>query len=129
MSSGAPERLLWFPTASEEGASAERAAMSDEELLARVQAGDDDVLGVLFDRYAHLCLGIAFRILRDRGEAEGMVQEMFLEVAQQASFVFSGTEIHRLKNTLRGRASRGGLNALYQTGGPRSLQIALKLIF
>jgi hypothetical protein len=25
--------------------------------------------------------------------------------------------------------SLGGLNALYQTGGPRSLQIALKLLF
>jgi RNA polymerase sigma-70 factor, ECF subfamily len=138
MSSGAPERLLWFPTvspsreraASEEEASAE-VAVSDEELLARVQAGDEDAVGVLFDRYARLFLVIAFRIL-DRGEAEDMVQEIFLEVVQQAPsfdpqkgsgrtwmvqlayfrsfdrrkylhrrFVFGGTEIHRLKNTLR----------------------------
>jgi RNA polymerase sigma-70 factor (ECF subfamily) len=93
MSSGAPEHLLWFPAVSrsrgratsEEEASAERAAVSDEELLARVKAGDEDAVGILFDRYARLFLVIALRILRDRGEAEDMVQEIFLHVVQQAS--------------------------------------------
>ena len=140
MSSGAPERLLWFPTAarsraraaSGEVVSAERIVVSDEELLARVQSGDEDAVGILFDRHARLFLVIAFRILRDRGEAEDMVQEIFMHVVQQAAafdpekgsgrtwmvqlayfrsfdrrkylhrrFVFGGTEIHRLKNTLR----------------------------
>jgi hypothetical protein len=77
VSSGAPERLLWFPAiagrrvsaSSEEQAS--QPVPSDEELLARVQKKDYDAVGMLFDRYARLFVGIAYRILRDRGEAEG----------------------------------------------------------
>jgi RNA polymerase sigma-70 factor, ECF subfamily len=91
VSSGAPERLLWFPAltgrrvsgASEDEAS--RPVPSDEELLARVQKKDYDAVGVLFDRYARLFLGIAYRILRDRGEAEDMVQEIFLRLCQKSN--------------------------------------------
>jgi RNA polymerase sigma-70 factor (ECF subfamily) len=57
----------------------------DEELLARVQKKDYDAVGVLFDRYARLFLGIAYRILRDRGEAEDMVQEIFLHLCQKSN--------------------------------------------
>ena len=93
MSSGAPERLLWFPAvagrrvnaAPEEQVSAGQAAPSDEDLLARVQTKDYDAVAVLFDRYARLFLGIANRILRDRGEAEDMVQEIFLRLCQKSN--------------------------------------------
>lgn len=71
--------------ASEEVVSPGQAAQSDEELLARVQKKDYDAVGVLFDRYARLFLGIAFRILRDRGEAEDMVQEIFLRLCQKSN--------------------------------------------
>jgi RNA polymerase sigma-70 factor, ECF subfamily len=80
---------LWFPAiagrrvneASE--AQASRTVPSNEELLARVQKKDYDAVGVLFDRYARLFLGIAYRILHDRGEAEDMVQEIFLRLCQR----------------------------------------------
>ena len=53
MSSGTPERLLWFPAmagrrvsaASEEEVSSGQAAPSDEDLLARVQKKDYDAVG------------------------------------------------------------------------------------
>jgi len=93
VSSGTPERLLWFPAvsgrrvsaASEEEVSSGQAAPSDEDLLARVQKKDYDAVGILFDRYARLFLGIAYRILRDRGEAEDMVQEIFLRLCQRSN--------------------------------------------
>jgi RNA polymerase sigma-70 factor (ECF subfamily) len=71
--------------APEEQVSAGPGAPSDEELLARVQKKDYDAVGILFDRYARLLLGIAYRILRDRGEAEDMVQEIFLRLCQRSN--------------------------------------------
>jgi len=71
--------------ASEEEVSSGQAAPSDEDLLARVQKKDYDAVGILFDRYARLFLGIAYRILRDRGEAEDMVQEIFLRLCQRSN--------------------------------------------
>jgi len=72
------------------------AGVRDEELLARAQAGEHDAVGVLFDRYACLVFGIGFRILRDHGEAEDLVQDVFLrliekEFAQRAAVLRSPT--------------------------------------
>jgi RNA polymerase sigma-70 factor (ECF subfamily) len=71
----------------QEGASAdveEFADTSDEKLLAFVQAGNRDALGVLFRRFARLVRSVSVRILRDEGEAEDLVQELFL-------FIYRGT--------------------------------------
>jgi RNA polymerase sigma-70 factor, ECF subfamily len=62
----------------------EFADTSDEELLAFVQAGDRDALGVLFRRFARLVRSVSVRILRDEGESEDLVQELFL-------FIYRGT--------------------------------------
>jgi RNA polymerase sigma-70 factor (ECF subfamily) len=51
---------------------------SDEFLLARVTKGDQPALGVLFQRYSRLLLGIAARILGDGSEAEDLVQDLFV---------------------------------------------------
>jgi RNA polymerase sigma-70 factor (ECF subfamily) len=140
VSSGTPERLLWFPAvagrrvdaAPKEGSSPEEAVIGDEELLARLRAKDQEAVGVLFERYSGLFLSIAYRILNDRWEAEDVVQEIFLEIFQRSEsfdpakasartwmvqlaysrsfdrrkflhrrFIYGGTEIQRLKNTLR----------------------------
>ena len=52
--------------------------------MARLQANDSSALGVLFDRYSRLVLGIALRILHDYGEAEEIVQESFLYLYKKA---------------------------------------------
>jgi RNA polymerase sigma-70 factor (ECF subfamily) len=93
VSAEAPDRLLWFPLVSKErlrAASQERVpdktvAVSDEELLARAQVGDSGAVGVLFDRFSRLVLGIGFRILHDRGEAEDLLQEVFLRLCEKAN--------------------------------------------
>jgi RNA polymerase sigma-70 factor (ECF subfamily) len=57
----------------------------DEDVMARLCAGDSGALNFLLDRYARLVLGIAYRILHDRGEAEDVVQDVFFQVYQKAS--------------------------------------------
>lgn len=53
---------------------------SDEELVACVATGHHDGLAVLFDRYHRLVFSVAFRIVRDMGEAEEVVQTVFLDI-------------------------------------------------
>src|ERR1700758_2867881 len=60
-------------------------SQSDEEVLTRLQARDSTALNCLFDRYAHLVLSIALRILRDYGEAEEIVQDVFFYVYRKSA--------------------------------------------
>lgn len=57
----------------------------DPALVREVVAGNGDALAVLFDRYQPTVLSIALRILRDRGEAEDVLQAIFLEIFQSAA--------------------------------------------
>jgi len=54
--------------------------LSDEQLIQHVVAGCQDALSVLFDRYHRLVFDVAFRIVRDPGEAEEVVQTVFLDI-------------------------------------------------
>lgn len=58
---------------------------SDEDVMIRLKENDSDALNFIYDRYARLVLGIAFRILHDHGEAEEIVQEAFFQVFQKAN--------------------------------------------
>ena len=53
---------------------------SDEELVQKVADGRQDALAILFDRYHRLVFNVAFRIVRDPGEAEEVVQTVFLDI-------------------------------------------------
>ena len=48
--------------------------------MAQLQTGCNDALAVLFDRYHRLVLSIALKIVRDPGEAEDVMQSVFLEI-------------------------------------------------
>jgi RNA polymerase sigma-70 factor, ECF subfamily len=56
---------------------------SDESLMARLLDGQKDALAELFRRYSRLVFSIGLRVLRDTGEAEEIVQEVFLYVHQK----------------------------------------------
>jgi RNA polymerase sigma-70 factor (ECF subfamily) len=58
---------------------------TDRALLARIEARDADALARLYDRYAARLLGLAERILGGGGEAEEVVQEVFLYVWRAAA--------------------------------------------
>jgi RNA polymerase sigma-70 factor (ECF subfamily) len=56
------------------------AAPSDEALMVLVCNGDREALGTLFRRYGRVVYGIAWKVLRDRCEADDLVQDVFLLV-------------------------------------------------
>ena len=57
---------------------------SDEELLEAIAGGDDNALGVLYDRFGRIAYRLAYRVLRDQALAEDAVQEAFLAVWRSA---------------------------------------------
>lgn len=60
-------------------------AASDDQLMMHMNAGVHDALAVLFDRYHRLVFSVALKILRDRGEAEDVMQNVFLDVFRAAA--------------------------------------------
>lgn len=57
--------------------------LNDSVLLAHVCAGDSAALGELYDRHAPILLGIAQKILQDRGLAQDVVQDAFLALYEK----------------------------------------------
>jgi RNA polymerase sigma-70 factor (ECF subfamily) len=59
-------------------------SLTDEEVMEQLREGHPNALPILFDRFHRLVLKIALRILRDQGEAEDVMQEIFLEIFRKA---------------------------------------------
>jgi RNA polymerase sigma-70 factor (ECF subfamily) len=59
--------------------------LDDESLMLHLQMGNFDALAVLYDRHHGLVMNIALRILRDSGEAEDLMQSVFLEIMRSAA--------------------------------------------
>jgi RNA polymerase sigma-70 factor, ECF subfamily len=53
--------------------------LTDEQLVVALLGGEQDALTVLFDRYSKLIFSVAMRIVNDPGEAEEVVQTVFLD--------------------------------------------------
>ncbi len=58
-------------------------SLSDSELMAELRAGCDDSIAVILERYQRLVWSIAKKILHDEGEAEDIVQIVFMELFQK----------------------------------------------
>jgi RNA polymerase sigma-70 factor (ECF subfamily) len=58
---------------------------ADVALLDRVIARDPNALGELYDTYNRLLYGLVLRILRNRDEAEEVLQEVFIQAWTRAS--------------------------------------------
>jgi RNA polymerase sigma-70 factor (ECF subfamily) len=59
-------------------------ARADIALLGRVIARDGSAIGELYDRHSGLLYGLILRILRNRSEAEEVLQEVFVQVWTRA---------------------------------------------
>jgi RNA polymerase sigma-70 factor (ECF subfamily) len=59
--------------------------LADETLLKQVSAGDREALALLFRRYARLVWSVAERIVRNKAEADDLLQDVFLLIARRAS--------------------------------------------
>lgn len=84
-----PVPLLWTkekprPIALDENAGSVQ-SNSDESLMAGLKAQDREALAELFRRYSRLVFSIGLRILRDAGEAEEIVQDVFLFLYERAN--------------------------------------------
>jgi RNA polymerase sigma-70 factor (ECF subfamily) len=73
-----PAAGVWARPRQDSDASLSSPRSEDEALMVRVQAGDESALGQLLERHSRLVLGIGYRILRDTGEAQELVQDVFL---------------------------------------------------
>lgn len=60
------------------------AAEADVYLVQRLAAGDRDAVAELYDRHAARVMGLAVRILRNSGDAEDVVQEVFSQAWRTA---------------------------------------------
>ena len=56
----------------------------DEALVTAMAAGDRGALATLYERHAPLLLGLALKIVRERGEAEDLLHDVFLEAWRSA---------------------------------------------
>ncbi len=64
---------------------AESAAFHESELIEKVGQRDRTAFGEIYDRYNSLVMNIAWRILGERHEAEDTLQEVFLQVWNDAT--------------------------------------------
>ncbi len=58
-------------------------SLPDPELMAELRAGHHDSIAVILERYQRLVWSIAQKVLHDEGEAEDIVQTVFMELFQK----------------------------------------------
>jgi len=81
-------------------------ARQDIRLFDRVMAREAEALGELYDRHSRLLFGLLLRILRNRDEAEEVLQDVFVQVWKRADTykVELGSPLQWLVRVARNRA-------------------------
>jgi hypothetical protein len=59
--------------------------LSDDDLMAALRMGCNDAFAVLYERYSDLVFKTAREILHDDGEAEEMVEKVFMVIFRTAN--------------------------------------------
>ena len=62
----------------------EQGAISDEALMQAIARGNPAALSTLYDRYASILKALTIRVVHDEAEADDLLQEVFMQVWQQA---------------------------------------------
>src|SRR5713226_5788788 len=57
--------------------------LADDRLLGNIGQGCSDCFALLFHRYFRQVFAVSFKIVRDRAEAEDILQEVFLSIYLQ----------------------------------------------
>ncbi len=77
--------IVAFAVASRGGPGADPRRAADAEDVSAAARGDQAALGRLYDRYSRLVFGLALRITEDRGSAEEVTQDVFLQFWRRAA--------------------------------------------
>lgn len=54
--------------------------MTDAAIVAGIRSGDESSLALLYDRYSRVVYSVALRVVGDTGQAEDILQEIFLQL-------------------------------------------------
>ena len=68
----------------------ESRAVEDAALLGRVEQGDQQAMSDLFDRYSGMVYSVALRVLKDTGQAEDVMQDIFIQIWKKPGAFISG---------------------------------------
>ena len=90
--------------------------ITDEELINELKRGRQEALTYIFDRYYRLVFSVALKILRDRGEAEDLMQDVFIEIYRRI----------KLFNPAKGSAKTWILQYAYHRSLNRKKYLALR---
>jgi len=58
--------------------------ISDEELMMRIQQGQEEALGMLYDRYSGVLKSLIMRVIHNDAESDDLLQEIFVELWNQS---------------------------------------------
>jgi RNA polymerase sigma-70 factor, ECF subfamily len=59
---------------------------TDTELFSALQAGNQEALGILYDRYGVLVFRLAFKVLGNKQDAEDLTQDVFINLSRSTAF-------------------------------------------
>jgi RNA polymerase sigma-70 factor (ECF subfamily) len=62
----------------------------DVALLAQVEQGNQQAMSSLFDRYSGIVYSVALRVLKDTGQAEDVMQDIFIQIWKKPGAFVSG---------------------------------------
>ncbi len=80
--SGTIAMLVWNSMTTE--SDDESAHGDDLKVVAMIASGDKGALAQLYDRYASVLTGLGMKILKDKGEVESLLHDVFVDVWQNA---------------------------------------------
>jgi len=63
----------------------EQQEISDQDLMLRIQQGDEEALGLLYDRYSGVLKSLIMRVIHNDAEADDLLQEIFVELWKQSA--------------------------------------------
>jgi RNA polymerase sigma-70 factor (ECF subfamily) len=112
--------------------------MTDNELIQRIKDREKQAFDLFYERYAQIIFSLCVRILRDTGEAEDVLQEIFVQIWREAerfdaarasvkTWLFTiarsrSLDRYRSRKTVNQRFQDGAAEELHQISSNEDLQ-------